>query len=77
LGYGVTITRDVTFPQPGYPIPSIPKTLSRQNNESKEESVIERFDRREKTKKLTEVRKQERKKNMKPQKKNKLISKNK
>jgi hypothetical protein len=30
LGYGVTMTRDVTFPQPGYPYPSIPKTLSRQ-----------------------------------------------
>jgi hypothetical protein len=25
------MTRDVTFPQPGYPYPSIPKTLSRQN----------------------------------------------
>jgi hypothetical protein len=31
LGYEVTCTRDVTFVRWGYPISSIPKTLSRQN----------------------------------------------
>jgi hypothetical protein len=30
----LTFTRDVTFVQPGYPISSTPKTLSRQNGVS-------------------------------------------
>jgi hypothetical protein len=32
LKCGLTFTGDVTFVQPGYPISSIPKTLSRQKN---------------------------------------------